>query len=185
MSLGVTLNLQINQVTKHRSRAETYFCRGWRGYTRGVRKLLGLLAFLGLALAQTGPQLYQQNCAFCHGDSGQGRVGAFPPLAAHVTELVKLPEGRSHLINVMLYGMQGPIRVRGVTYNGVMPAFAQLTDEQIATVLNYILNAWGNDKLLPREHRPITPSEVSSARNVAEKPTPQQIGIIRSRLNVP
>lgn len=150
-----------------------------------MRLLVGLLAVLSLGLAQPGPQLYQQNCVFCHGENGQGRVGAFPPLAAHLPELAKTPEGRAHLINVLLFGMQGPIRVRGSTYNGVMPAFSQLTDEQIATVLNYVLNAWGNDKLLPREHRPITPAEVANARNVSNRPTPQQIGNNRARINVP
>jgi mono/diheme cytochrome c family protein len=66
-----------------------------------------------------------------------------------------------------------------------MPAFGQLTDEQIATVLNHILNAWGNDRLLPREHRPISAAEVASARNVSPRPTPQQVGNNRARINVP
>lgn len=150
-----------------------------------MRTLFGLLLFLGLAVAQSGPQLYQQNCAFCHGDSGQGRPGAFPPLAAHATELVKTSEGRAHLINAVLYGMQGPVRARGNIYNGIMPAFYQLSDEQIAAMLNYVLNAWGNDKLLPRDHRPVTAAEVRGARDVAERPTPQQVGNARSRINVP
>jgi len=148
--------------------------------------ILGLLAVLGLSLAQTGSQLYQLHCVFCHGETGQGRVGAFPPLAAHTTELIKTSEGRVHLINVLLFGMQGPIRVKGRTYNGVMPGFGQLSDEQIATVLNHIVIAWGNDKLLPRDHRPITATEVTSARNVSgSRPTPQQIGNNRTRINVP
>lgn len=151
-----------------------------------MRILLGILTLFSLALAQTGPQLYQQNCVFCHGENGQGRVGAFPPLAAHITELIKTSEGRVHLINTLLFGMQGPIRVKGSIYNGVMPAFGQLTDEQIASVLNHILNAWGNDKLLPRDHRPITPTEVANARSAGgNRPTPQQVGINRARINVP
>ncbi len=165
---------------------KSYFCLEARGYTRDVRILFGLLTLFSLALAQTGPQLYQQNCVFCHGENGQGRVGAFPPLAAHTTELIKTAEGRAHLINTLLFGMQGSVRVKGNTYNGVMPAFGQLTDEQIATVLNHILNAWGNDKLLPREHRPITAVEVANARNVGgNRPTPQQVGSNRARINVP
>ncbi len=151
-----------------------------------MRKFSGFLVLLGLALAQSGPQLYQQNCAFCHGENGQGRVGAFPPLAAHTTELIKTPEGRAHLINSLLFGMQGPVRVKGYTYNGVMPAFAQLSDEQIATLLNHILSAWGNDKLLPRDHRPITAAEVGSIRNASgARLTPQQVGESRTRINVP
>ncbi|GIW24300.1 cytochrome c [Meiothermus sp.] len=150
-----------------------------------MKKLLGFLLLLGLALAQNGPQLYQQNCAFCHGENGQGRPGAFPPLAAHAPELIKTPEGRAHLINAVLFGMQGPVRVKGSTYNGVMPAFAQLSDEQVAAVLNYVLSAWGNDKLLPRDHRPVTVAEVNAARNVQNRPTPQQVGINRARINLP
>ncbi|RDI95492.1 cytochrome c [Meiothermus sp. QL-1] len=146
---------------------------------------LALVTGLGVALAQGGAQLYQQNCAFCHGDSGQGRVGAYPPLAQHLPELIRTPEGRAHLIYVMLYGMQGPVRVRGVNYNGVMPAFPQLSDEQVAQVLNYVLTAWGNDRLLPQGHRPITAQEVANLRSTTPRLTPQQVGENRARITVP
>ncbi len=151
-----------------------------------MRTLLASLLFLGLALAQTGSQLYQQNCAFCHGDNGLGRPGAFPPLAGHAVELSKTPEGRTHLIYALLFGMQGPVRIKGQLYDGVMPAFAQLNDEQIAALLNYILSAWGNDRLLPRDHRPLTVAEVAAARNPSGgRLTPQQVGERRARINLP
>lgn len=150
-----------------------------------MRRLLGLTVLVGLALAQSGAQLYQQNCGFCHGEAGQGRAGAYPPLAQHTPELVKTPEGRAHLLRVMLYGMQGPVRVRGQVYDGVMPAFPQLSDEQIASVLNYILTAWGNDRLLPRDHRPFTAAEVAALRASGNRLSPQQVGEARARLQVP
>ncbi|MDX2005288.1 MAG: cytochrome c [Meiothermus sp.] len=145
--------------------------------------VLGLLASIGSGLAQSGPAVYQQNCAFCHSDNGQGRVGAFPPLAGHSPALIALEQGRSQLIATLLYGMQGPIKAKGNTYNGVMPSFAQLSNEQLANVLNYILTAWNNDRSLPANFQPVTPAEVAAAR--ATRLTPQQVGANRARLNVP
>ena len=142
------------------------------------------MAFLlTFALAQSGPTIFQQSCAACHGENGNGRVGAFPPLAGHVTALVKTPEGRTQLLQTVLFGMQGEIRAKGQKYNGVMPAFGQLNDEQLAAVLNHILNAWGNDKLLPKDYKAITPAEVAAIR--ANRLTPQQVGANRSKINVP
>lgn len=143
--------------------------------------LFGLL--LGIAMAQPGTQLFQKNCVFCHGDNGQGRIGAFPPLAGHAVDIVKVSGGREHLISVLLYGLQGQIKVKADSFNGVMPAFAHLTDEQVANVLNQVLTAWGNDKLLPRDHKPIAPAEVAAARS--NKLTAQQVWSNRSKLNVP
>ncbi|MER3482172.1 MAG: cytochrome C biogenesis protein CcsB [Meiothermus sp.] len=138
---------------------------------------------LAFASAQSGAALYQQNCVFCHGEKGQGRAGAFPPQAGHTPDVLKAPGGRAQLINTLLYGMQGEIMVKGQKYNGVMPAFAQLTDEQLANVLNYILTAWGNDKLLPPDFKPLTAAEIAAARNT--KLPPQQVGANRAQLNVP
>lgn len=143
--------------------------------------MFGLL--LGLAFAQPGAQIFQQNCVFCHGDNGQGRVGAFPPLAGHAVDIIKVAGGREYLVSVLLYGLQGPIKVKGSAFNGVMPAFAHLSDEQVANVLNQVLSAWGNDKLLPKDHKPIAPTDVAAAR--ASKLTAQQVWANRSKLNVP
>ncbi|MCL6527521.1 MAG: cytochrome c [Thermaceae bacterium] len=145
--------------------------------------LWAIWGLLALATAQTGAGLYQQNCAFCHGDKGQGRPGAFPPLAGHAPDFLQTPTGRAQLINTLLYGMQGEITAKGQKYNGVMPAFAQLPDEQLAGVLNYILNAWGNDKALPSEFKPITAGEIAAARSA--RLTPQQVGAARAKLNLP
>ena len=145
--------------------------------------LLAGFLLLGSVLAQSGVQLFQQNCVFCHGDNGQGRIGAFPPLAGHLTDVVKLAGGRNYLMSVVLFGLQGSIKVKGSSYNGVMPAFSQLTDEQVAGVLNQILSAWGNDKLLPKDHKPVTAAEVTAAR--ANKLIAQQVWANRAKLNLP
>ncbi len=138
---------------------------------------------LAAAMAQTGTALYQQNCVFCHGENGQGRPGAFPPQAGHTPDLIRVPGGRIQLINTLLYGMPGEITVKGQKYNGVMPAFAQLNDEQIAGILNYISSAWGNDKALPQGFKLFTAAEIAAAR--VSRLSPQQVGTNRSKLNIP
>lgn len=88
-----------------------------------------------------GAQVYAANCASCHGPAGAGIPGAFPPLAGHAAELAE--QDRPYLIDSLLYGLQGQIVVGGTTYNGVMPAWAQLSDEQLAAVLNHIVEFGG------------------------------------------
>ena len=44
----------------------------------------------------------------------------------------------------MLNGLTGPITVNGKTYNSVMPPMSQLNDDEIANILTYVLNSWGN-----------------------------------------
>jgi cytochrome c oxidase subunit 2 len=105
------------------------------------------------------------NCAACHQANGQGVPGAFPPLAGHMPELLAPEGGREYLIDVALYGLQGPITVLGNRYDGVMPGFAYLSDEDIAAALNHALHAWGNDEQLPEDFEVITPSEVAAQRD--------------------
>ncbi|PZA07377.1 MULTISPECIES: cytochrome c [unclassified Meiothermus] len=145
---------------------------------------LTLALSLGLAvpaLAQNGGSLYQQNCAFCHGDAGQGRPGAFPPLAGHSVDLVSRPGGRSVIVQIVLFGIQGEISVNEQRYNGVMPGYAQLRDEEIASLLNFVLRAWGNDKLLPQGYPPFTAAEVAAERS--RRLTPLQVYENRRRIN--
>ncbi|WP_018461489.1 c-type cytochrome [Thermus oshimai] len=142
--------------------------------------LTGFLA-LGLALAQAdGAKVYGQYCATCHQAKGQGMPGAFPPLAGHVPEILAKKDGRDYLIRVVLYGLQGEIQVKGAKYNGAMPSWAQLKDEEIAAVLNYIATAWGNKT--PQGFKPYTPAEVKAAR--AKTLTGQQVFALRKQLGL-
>lgn len=86
-----------------------------------------------------GGSVYASNCSSCHGPSGGGMAGVFPPLAGHVAELAALDGGRELLIDTLLYGLQGPIAVAGSNYAGVMPAWPQLADEEIAAVLDHLV----------------------------------------------
>ncbi|MFN2461595.1 MAG: cytochrome b N-terminal domain-containing protein [Candidatus Velthaea sp.] len=89
----------------------------------------------------SGATVYTANCAGCHGAAGTGQPGVFPPLAKnpYVTGNVKA------VIHTVNYGLSGPIVANGGKYNSQMPAWkGNLTDAQIADVINYVRNSWGN-----------------------------------------
>lgn len=153
-----------------------------------MRKIWMLIAgiVLSCALAATalakadGAGVYRR-CFGCHQSSGGGIAGVFPPLAGHAGKLTAV--ARSVPIQVVLFGLKGEIEVEGKKYNGVMPALGeQLNDEEIAAVLNYVLASWGNDKLLPKGHKEITPAEVTALRG--EKLTPEQVYGVRQKLTI-
>ncbi len=87
-----------------------------------------------------GALIYQDFCLQCHMAKGEGVPGAFPPLAK--SDYLKNELGKS--IQGVKFGMRGPIVVNGLAYDGIMVAQG-LDDEEIADVMNYILNNWGND----------------------------------------
>ena len=69
-----------------------------------------------------------------------GLSGIFPPLVGASWVL----ENDARLVQILLHGINGELEVNGVVYSGVMPAFAQLSDAELAAVLTYVRNAWGN-----------------------------------------
>ena len=100
-------------------------------------------------------------CGACHGQNGEGGPIA-PPLAG--SEWVTGPI--SNLIRIQLRGLQGKISVKGVEYNfpGGMTPMAYQTDEQIAGVLTYIRNSFGN------KASAVTPEQVAALRSEVGKP---------------
>lgn len=105
-----------------------------------------------------GEAVYYANCVSCHLPAGTGLEGAFPPLAGSDY----LTGDRSRVISTILYGNQGPITVNGVQYNGEMPGFAYLSDEEVAAVVTYIMRSWGND--LPG----VGPEDVAATRRAPQ-----------------
>jgi mono/diheme cytochrome c family protein len=91
-----------------------------------------------------GKRLFSQNCAVCHQGSGMGVAGQFPPLVGSEWVVGGAWVGDNHLVKVLLAGMQGPVQVKGNTYNNAMPPWSQLKDDQIAAILTYIRSEWGN-----------------------------------------
>lgn len=127
-----------------------------------LKRLATTIVLLGLGIGMgQGAAVYQQ-CQGCHQATGAGINGAFPPLVGHIPEILAAKGGRQWLIRLMLNGMTGAIKVKGVSYNGVMPAYKQLSDQQIADVLNHISTQWGNK--LPAGQKPFTAAEVKTQR---------------------
>lgn len=86
-----------------------------------------------------GKNVYDGLCMACHMNEGQGIASVFPPLAK--SDYLMKDLDRS--INVLIKGQQGEITVNGKKYKGAMPATG-LDDKDIADVLNYVRNSWGN-----------------------------------------
>lgn len=100
-------------------------------------------------------------CSACHGQNGEGGPIA-PPLAG--SEWVKGPV--SNLIRIQLRGLKGPLKVAGKDYNFVvgMAALSYQTDEQIAGVLTYVRNSFGN------KASAVTAAQVAALRSEVGKP---------------
>jgi nitrite reductase (NO-forming) len=88
---------------------------------------------------EKGKRVFAQTCFACHLGEGQGIPGVFPPLAK--SDYLMADKERS--IRAVVKGLSGEITVNDQKYNGVMPP-VMLTDEQVAHVLTYVRNAWGN-----------------------------------------
>jgi len=89
---------------------------------------------------EKGRELYQQHCAACHQPEGQGLTGAFPPLAN--SDFIARDPGA--VLDVTVNGRQGKMVVNGVEYNNVMPAMSYLSDKDLARIITFVLNSWGN-----------------------------------------
>ena len=93
------------------------------------------------ALAQ-GKKTYEAVCGTCHGTDGLGKPGQAPLLAGSEWVIAK---GYNRLAHVPLVGISGPIQVGGKEWNMAMAAMgAALSDADLANVLTYIRNSWGN-----------------------------------------
>lgn len=90
-------------------------------------------------LMARGRIVFTNNCVACHQAAGQGVPGAFPPLARSDFLLANADRA----IGTVMHGLSGPITVNGKTYNNVMPAM-RVTDTDIAAVLTYVRNSFGN-----------------------------------------
>lgn len=89
---------------------------------------------------ERGKKVFLSSCFACHLANGEGLPGIFPPLAQ--SDFLKADKDRA--IRTPLKGLSGPITVNGKAYNNLMPP-QPFTDEQIADVLTYVMNSWGND----------------------------------------
>ena len=107
-----------------------------------------------------GAGLYQSFCVKCHQETGIGEPGKFPKLAGNS---IVLSENATSLIRLLLEGSK-TAQTRGGPKVQEMPSFAKkFSDRQIAEVLSFIRNNWGNAA------SPVTTREVSQLRSALQK----------------
>jgi nitrite reductase (NO-forming) len=89
---------------------------------------------------KAGETLFNGTCSVCHQNNGAGVTNVFPPLAK--SDFLAADSKRA--IGIVLNGLSGPVTVQGQQYNSVMPPMSQLNDDEVANILTYALNSWGN-----------------------------------------
>ena len=100
-----------------------------------------------------GKEIYQEFCMTCHLANGKGGE-TVPPLAGSDWLQTK----RKESIHAVKFGQSGPIKVNGKNYNNTMPPMG-LTDEEVADVLNYVMNSWGN-----KQKKQVTEVEIAGVK---------------------
>ena len=106
------------------------------------------------AVLNRGKLVYGVNCLSCHQADGGGVGNLNPPL--YNTDWVT--GNKSKLVQMVLKGSRGQVEIDGETFHNTMPSQAHLTDQQIADVLTYIRNSFGNKASV------VTPAEVRAVR---------------------
>lgn len=109
---------------------------------------------------KAGQALFNGTCSVCHQASGAGLPNVFPPLAN--SDFLMADKQRA--IGIVLNGLTGPVTVNGAPFNSVMPPMSQLTDDEIANVLTYVRNSWGN------AGEAVTSAEVQKIRATTKRP---------------
>lgn len=87
-----------------------------------------------------GKKLYDTHCQNCHGTQGEGLAALIPPL----TDTLYLKQHRNELACIVKHGLDEEIVVKGQIYKEQMPANHQLTDIDVAAIITYISNSFGN-----------------------------------------
>ncbi|HET6223982.1 MAG TPA: copper-containing nitrite reductase [Dongiaceae bacterium] len=89
---------------------------------------------------KAGQALFNGTCSVCHQPTGTGLPNVFPPLA----KSDYLAADPKRAVAVLLNGLSGKVTVNGAEFNSVMPPMSQLQDDEVANILTFVLNRWGN-----------------------------------------
>ncbi|MBF9265975.1 c-type cytochrome, partial [Paracidovorax cattleyae] len=90
---------------------------------------------------ERGGAVYDRHCTQCHGDGGQGRPGAFPPLAGNRAVQLESPV---NVVRTILQGGYPPVTPGNPRPHGMPPFTQVLGDDDVAAVATFVRNAWGN-----------------------------------------
>jgi len=89
---------------------------------------------------KAGESRFTGTCSVCHQPNGEGLPNVFPPLA-HSDFLMA---DKQRAIGIVLNGLTGKVTVNGNAFNSVMPPMSQLNDDELANILTFVRNSWGN-----------------------------------------
>jgi nitrite reductase (NO-forming) len=109
---------------------------------------------------KAGEALFSGTCSVCHQSNGEGLPNVFPTLA----KSDYLMADRERAIGVVLNGLSGKVTVNGKEFDSVMPPMSQLNIDEIANILTYVTNSWGNSGPA------ITAGEVAKVRALTKRP---------------
>ena len=102
-----------------------------------------------------GRAVFESICGLCHNNDGTGKAGQAPPFVGSEWAL----GNPNRMIRIPLAGLAGPVEVAGQQWNLAMPAMgAALSDDDLASVLTYIRQSWGN------KASAVTPEQVKAVR---------------------
>lgn len=107
------------------------------------------------ASIKRGQKVFEVTCIVCHQKNGGGVPRLNPPLRKTSYVL----GDKSQLVQIVLKGLNEPIEIEGEQYTNNMPSFAQLSDQEIADVLTYVRNSFGN------KASAVTPALVKAERD--------------------
>ena len=108
-----------------------------------------------------GAEVFQANCAVCHGPAGAGVPSLAPPLVSYPARYAASAEGRRQLAMTVLYGLFGDITVEDRHYDFRMPDFARLDDATLSAALNFVVFDLGH---APAGVKPLGPEEIAAER---------------------
>src|SRR6185436_2176660 len=100
-------------------------------------KITGLTKELQIA---KGKGVFMQTCFVCHQVNGEGIPGQIPPLA----KSDYLQADKLRAVRNILFGQTGEVTVNGKPYNGTMIPLNYLSDDDVANVVTYVVNSFGN-----------------------------------------
>lgn len=111
------------------------------------------------AVLAKGQEVYTKHCITCHQAAGDGVPNLNPPL----TKTDYVLGDKTRLVKVVLNGLNENIEINGMVYSNPMPAHAFLNDQEVADVLTYVRNSFGNTA------EGITKEEVEAVRKGSKK----------------
>ncbi len=118
-----------------------------------MKQLLYLFLFVNVCLSSScseksqrrlqyisnGHQLYLTHCVNCHQENGSGLAELIPP----INQADYIKQYPQKVACMIVYGIEGEMVVNGKTYNAKMPANKTLTATDVAYLMAYLNNAWG------------------------------------------